>query len=73
VVGRLPESEEGSFFEAVEMPSERRERSQYPVLPAPEPGVEPIDDADAALRRIRERLVDGDASPAGPRRFRADG
>ena len=66
-----PDSAEHTGVE--ETPPEGPEmRSWYPVLPAPEPGAEPTDDTDAALRRIRERLVDGDASSAEPRRSRAE-
>ena len=53
--------------EVEDTPSEGREMSSwYPILPAPEPGVEPIDATDAALRRIRERLSGHDASSAEP-------
>jgi hypothetical protein len=51
-------------------PVARSERmsSQYPVLPAPEPYEEVIEETDAALRQIRERMTD--ESPASERKLR---
>ena len=42
--------------------------SHYPVLPAPEPDGEAIEETDAALRQIRERMTD--ESPARERKLR---
>ena len=42
--------------------------SHYPVLPAPEPEEEAIEETDAALRRIRERLTE--EVPAPKRKLR---
>jgi len=39
---------------------ELRSNSHYPVLPSPEPDAEATDAADAAFRRIRERLAEAD-------------
>ena len=49
---------------------EEQTRSHYPVLPAPEPDAEAIDAADAAFRRIRERLTETDEKPSRKRRIR---
>ena len=49
---------------------EEQTRSHYPVLPAPEPDAEAIDAADAAFRRIRERLTETDEKPSRTRRIR---
>lgn len=44
--------------------------SHYPALPAPEPEDRTVRQTDAALRRIRERLTESDASSARARRLR---
>jgi len=44
--------------------------SHYPILPAPEPDADTIDAADAAFRRIRERLTEADEKPSRKRRIR---
>jgi hypothetical protein len=49
---------------------EEQTRSHYPVLPAPEPDAEAIDAADAAFRRIRERLTETHEKPSRTRRIR---
>jgi hypothetical protein len=56
--------------EAIEhTPAERRRTSShYPVLPAPEPDEAAIEETDAALRQIRERLTD--ESPPRERKVR---
>ena len=41
-------------------PAQEQRSSHYPVLPAPEPEREAIEETDAALRRIRERLNESD-------------
>jgi hypothetical protein len=58
------------IVEAIEhTPAEsRRTSSHYPVLPAPEPDEAAIEQTDAALRQIRERLTD--ESPPRKRKVR---
>ena len=48
------------IVEVIEHTPEQSQRtsSHYPVLPAPEPYEEAIEETDAALRQIRERMVD---------------
>ena len=48
----------------------RETSSHYPALPAPEPEDETVEETDAALRRIRERLTESDESSARKRRLR---
>jgi hypothetical protein len=50
--------------------AEEQTRSHYPVLPAPESDAEAIDAADAAFRRIRERLTETNEKPSRTRRIR---
>jgi hypothetical protein len=58
------------IVEAIEHtpPESRRTSSHYPVLPAPEPDEGAIEETDAALRQIRERLTD--ESPPRERKVR---
>lgn len=51
-------------------PVQEQRSSHYPVLPAPEPEREAIEETDAALRRIRERLNESNESPARKGRLR---
>ncbi len=53
-----------------ETPVQEQRSSHYPVLPAPEPEREAIEETDAALRRIRERLHESNESPARKSRLR---
>jgi hypothetical protein len=58
------------IVEVIEHTPEQSQRtsSHYPVLPAPEPYEQAIEETDAALRQIRERMTD--ESPAYERKLR---
>ena len=45
-----------------ETPVQEQRSSHYPVLPAPEPARDAIEETDKALRRMRERLNESDES-----------
>ena len=81
VAVELGEAEAGDFdqlhddeyiVEAIEHTPAQSQRtsSHYPVLPAPEPYEEAIEETDAALREIRERLTYESPSPARERKLR---
>jgi hypothetical protein len=56
------------IVEVIDDTSAQHANPHYPVLPSPKSGQEGIEETDAALRQIRERMVD--EVPAGKTRLR---